>query len=122
LLGIIAFSVSIIIYSFYYQKPFAKFIISLLMLFALLIISNILKNKFEKFFTCFSKNIFSIYIYSWPFQSFALVVLEKLQFGWQITAPIMFVMGICCPLVLITIYKRCKIINCHFFDLILGIR
>lgn len=118
----LAVSAAITLYVLHYQNIFARFTISILMLFTLLGLSCLLKNKMENFFTFFSNNIFSIYIYSWPFQSFVLIVLEKLNISWQISAPIMFVSGICCPLIIITVYKRCKKLNCRFFDLILGIR
>lgn len=115
-------AVAIICYIFFYNSAFARFVISLLMIFCLLSVAFSLKNTGEKAFNYFSKNIFTVYIYSWPFQSVTIMVLEKLGFGWQICAPITFVVGIIAPIAIITIYNHFRKINCRFFDLVLGIR
>ena len=122
LCAVLLFATAIVGYIFFYNNAFARFGIQLLMIFSLLSVAFSLRNKGEKLFGFLSKNTFTVYIYSWPFQSFALIVLEKLGFTWRICAPVMFVTGIVCPLVLVTIYNHFKKINCRFFDLVLGIR
>lgn len=120
--SMILLALSVVGYILFYNNALLRFMISLLMIWCLLGVAYLLRNKFEKTFGFLSKNIFTIYIYSWPFQSITLIVLEKLSFSWEICAPIMFITGILCPIILIGIYKRFKKLNCRFFDLMLGIR
>lgn len=122
LCSVVLLMLAVLGYVFFYNDVLARFTISLLMIFSLLSIAFSLRNKLENIFGFLSKNIFTVYIYSWPFQSVALIVLEKLGLSWEICAPVMFVTGTLCPLILIGTYKRFKKLNSPFFDLVLGIR
>lgn len=97
-------------------------LIGIFMIFALILFAKAISNYNIKFFGFISKNIFTIYIYSWIFQSFTLIVLERLNITWQIISPIMFLVGIALPLLLIYVYNKLKFLNCRFLDLVIGKR
>lgn len=121
-LALVLFSASIGIYILFYRFVFARFLISLLMVAFLFIVAKLIGKKGEGFFTYFGKNVFTIYIYSWPFQSIALMVLEKINLNWRLNVLLAFGVGIVCPILVSVLYNKLKIIHCKFFDLLLGMR
>jgi fucose 4-O-acetylase-like acetyltransferase len=120
--SILPFAISFCLYTYFYNNRLIEISISLLMLFSLFLFAKLIKNKFQKTINLLSKNVFTIYIYSWLFQSITLIVLERLSFPWQFSIPIVFLIGIVCPLIIAIIYNRFKKLNCRFFDLVLGMR
>ena len=92
------------------------------MLLGLILLAKAVGNFGYKGFSFISKNIFTIYIYSWIFQSFTLILLTKLNVSLWVLNIIMFVVGIGFPLFIAFLYKKFKKINCRFFNLCLGIR
>ncbi len=120
--SVLTFALSVCLYTFFYSSIFIKFIISLLMLLSLLVFAKLIKNRFQKSIDLLSQNIFTIYIYSWPFQSITLMIFERFSFPWQFSVTFVFLIGFLCPLFMAIIYKRFKKLNCRFFDLVLGMR
>lgn len=118
--AILLFAVSVV--AFVYNYAALKNLITICMLLSLILIAKALENFFEKGFGFISKNIFTIFIYSWIFQSIALMVLEKLKANYIAMAVVMFIVGILIPLAISYIYKKLKFLNCKFFDLCLGMR
>lgn len=120
IISVLAFAASVTAFIFNYSllKP----IITLCMLIGLLLLAKTIGDKFENIFNFISKNVFTIYIYSWIFQSFVMIVLEKLNAPLLWFAVSMFVVGIGCPLIVLFVYKKFKKLNCKFFDLCLGMR
>ena len=92
------------------------------MLIAVILFAKALGQRGEKLFAFTSKYIFTVYIYSWIFQSFALILLTKLNVNLLVLNITMFVVGILVPLLMAFIYKKLKKLNCKFFDLCLGVR
>ena len=104
------------------NDPRIKIQMPIVMIIGLLFLAKALANFFQNGFNFISKNIFTIYIYSWIFQSFTLIVLTKLKVGLWTLNLTMFVVGMLAPLVIAFIYKKIKKLNCKFFDLCLGVR
>lgn len=69
-----------------------------------------------------SSNNLTIYIYSWPCQAVTMVIASKLGFSWYIMTLNMFVVGITAPILMVLIYKKIKVLNNQFFDLLLGMK
>ena len=69
-----------------------------------------------------SKHNYTIYIYSWMFQSVMMVLCEHLSFPWYLTTICMFVAGLCAPILLILLYEKSLKKPHRFFDLVLGVK
>ena len=121
IISVVFIAVSIALYVFNYSYKI-KSIISILMVLALIFFAKIMGSVLQKQFDFISKNVFTIYIYSWIFQSFAMILLERLNVKLIVMAPIMFVVGIVLPLAIALSYQKAKKLNCKFFDLCLGVR
>ncbi len=122
--GIVAavlFAVSVALYVFKYSYEI-KLAISICMVLALIFLAKSIEGLLQKQFEFISKNVFTIYIYSWIFQSFAMVLLERLDVNLIVMAPTMFIVGIIIPLIIVLIYKNQNKFKCKFFDLCLGVR
>jgi len=120
IISLLAFAASVTAFILNYSS--LKPIITLCMLISLLLLAKAIGNRFENIFNFISQNVFTIYIYSWIFQSFVMIVLEKLKAPLLAFVVAMFVVGIGCPLIVLFIYKKLKKLNCKFFDLCLGVR
>ena len=120
IIAALLFAVSVIV--FIYGYSIFKGIITICMLLGLILLAKAVGNFGYKGFSFISKNIFTIYIYSWIFQSFTLILLTKLNVSLWVLNIIMFVVGIGFPLFIAFLYKKFKKINCRFFNLCLGIR
>ena len=121
IISVVLVAVSIALYVFNYTYKI-KLIISILMVLALILFAKTIGSALQKPFDFVSKNVFTIYIYSWIFQSFTMILLERFNVKLVIMAPIMFVVGIVLPLAIALLYKRYKKLNCKFLDLCLGVR
>lgn len=69
-----------------------------------------------------SRNNLTIYIYSWPFQAVTMVIAGKLEFSWYLTTLSMFAVGMTAPILMVLVYKKFKVLNNQFFDLLIGIK
>lgn len=67
-----------------------------------------------------SRHNFTIYIYSWPFQSVAMVICGMFHFPWYLMTPCMFITGLMAPVAMIYIYEHNRKVQNRFFDLVLG--
>lgn len=121
IISVVFIAVSIVLYIFKYNREI-KLAISILMVLALIFFAKIMGSALRKQFKFISKNVFTIYIYSWIFQSFVMVLLERLNVKLIVVAPTMFVVGVAMPLAIAWLYKKIKKLNCKFFDLCLGVR
>ena len=65
---------------------------------------------------------FTIYIFSWLFQSIVMMFCDKLHFSWMVTFSLMFSAGLLGPMAVIFIYDRLLFLHRHPIRLILGIR
>ena len=120
IIAVILVAVSVV--AFIYNYAVLKGLIAMCMLLSLILMAKAFGNFFETGFSFISKNIFTIYIYSWIFQSFALILLTKLNVNLLVLNITMFVIGVLAPLLIAFIYKKLKKLNCKFFDLCLGVR
>lgn len=120
IIAVLLFAVSVV--AFIYNYAVFKGLIAICMLLGLILIAKALGNTLYKGFNYISQNIFTIYIYSWIFQSFALIVLTKLGVNLLVLNITMFVIGLFIPLLIAFVYKKLKKLNCKFFDLCLGVR
>ncbi len=119
--SIVLAAVSVMLYIFKYSRE-GKMIISICMVLALLLFAKLIGSFLQKQFDFISKNVFVIYICSWIFQSLMMILLEKLHCKLAVMAPMLFVIGIAAPIVIASLYKKTKKLNCKFFDLCLGVR
>ena len=69
-----------------------------------------------------SRNNFTIYIYSWPFQAVIMAICGKLRLEWYFTSVLMFFVGFAGPISVIFIYTKLKSIHNRFFELVLGMK
>ena len=65
--------------AFIFNYTVLKGFVSGSMLIAVILFAKALAQRGEKLFAFTSKHIFTVYIYSWIFQSFALILLTKLN-------------------------------------------
>ena len=77
------------------------------------------KNKSA---TWLSKHNFTIYIYSWLFQSGLMMICDYLGVVWYLETIGMFIIGLVGPIFIIVIYDRIPKIHCKVFDLIIGVK
>lgn len=121
IISAVLFTVSVMLYNFKYNREI-KLAISICMVLALILFAKSIGSFLQKQFEFISRNVFTIYIYSWIFQSFTMVLLEKLDAKLVVMAPTMFVVGITLPLIIALIYKNENKLKCKVFDLCLGVR
>lgn len=69
-----------------------------------------------------SRHNFTIYIYSWLFQSIVMTACNIYGIPWYITSLMMFLTGLAGPVLLITVYEKFTKIHNRVFDLILGVK
>lgn len=82
-------------------------LIALCMTYATFYIGFERREHIGRFTRMVSKNMLSIYLYSWPFQAvMEMVINKRLHAPWPIIFICMFLIGLCGPLVLTGIYKR----------------
>lgn len=108
--------------AFIFNYTVLKGFVSGSMLIAVFLFAKALGKTGEKLFAFTSKHIFTVYIYSWIFQSVVLMALTKLNVSLWILAVAMFIFGLGLPLLVAFIYKKLKKLNCKFLDLCLGVR
>lgn len=69
-----------------------------------------------------SSHNFTIYIFSWLFQSVMMAVCDHFGFSWMVTFCLMFLTGLTGPALVIWIYDKCSFLHHKFFRLVCGIR
>ena len=92
------------------------------MLVACLFLSQLLAEKNFKYVNFLNENVFTFYIWSWPFQAVAEKILSLFSAEWYVYTIVMFFIGAIAPCVIITVYKKLKFINCNFLNYLLGVR
>ncbi len=120
IIAVLLFALSVVAFIFNYN--IFKNLITGCMLLALILFAKSLGKIGEKLFAFTAKHIFTVYIYSWIFQSIVLMALTRLNVSLCILALTMFVLGLGLPLFVAIIYKKLKFLNCKFLDLCLGMR
>ncbi|MCR5381470.1 MAG: acyltransferase family protein [Lentisphaeria bacterium] len=65
---------------------------------------------------------FTIYIFSWLFQSIVMMFCDKLHFAWYLTFMVMFTAGLLGSMVVIFIYEHLPFLHCRPVRLLLGVR
>ena len=115
---VLSVGISITIYCLLPSCLIVDFAIACLMIVGCISLSSI----FQKIFVLswLGKHNYTIYLYSWIFQSFAMFFLQKIGAPWYIALVIMFVIGLGIPIVIIIVYERFNRIRNKFFDLVLG--
>lgn len=111
---------SIVLYRFCYEIKIVMLLSGLIMLLVCCLVAKLIGENATA--SWLSRNNFTIYIYSWPFQSIAMVICDKLTLPWFVMMVVMFGVGLFAPIVMITIYREFKFINNRFFDLVLGVK
>lgn len=76
----------------------------------------------NRFTLWISSHNFTIYIYSWLFQSVFMEICGIFGMPWYITSVIMFIVGFAGPVTVIIIYEKLDKIHNKVFDLILGMK
>lgn len=126
LISVFGIITSVLIFIFtqnrYISKEYFNFIISLLMPFSLWQIATLLKDKRTPLLDFISSNLFTFYIYAWPFQAASQIVCNYFNAQRYILTPVMFLTGIICPSVIIYIYNNCDFLHKRPVKLLLGMR
>lgn len=73
-----------------------------------------------KLATWISNHNFTIYIYSWLFQSVFMLLCDRMGVIWYLETMIMFLVGILGPVCIIKIYEGTPILQCKTVKLIIG--
>lgn len=115
-------AVSIILFLKFHYNAFVMFIESLLMLAACLFLSQLLAEKNFKCVDFLNENVFTFYIWSWPFQAVGEKILDLFSVEWYVYTIVMFFIGVVAPCVIIIVYKKLRFINCNFLNYLLGFR
>ena len=76
----------------------------------------------NKFTVWVSEHNFTIYIYSWLFQSVVMVLCDRFGVPWYVTTFGMFISGLGAPSLMIWIYEKVEIIQNRFLNLVLGMK
>lgn len=76
--------------------------------------------KKSKLATWISEHNFTIYIYSWLFQSVLMLACDHIGLIWYLETMIMFFIGILGPVCIIEIYERVPKLQCKIVKLIIG--
>ena len=69
-----------------------------------------------------SRHNFTIYIYSWLFQSVVMTICGAYGMLWYMTSLLMFLSGFAGPVLMITIYEKFTKVHNRVFDLMLGVK
>ena len=70
----------------------------------------------------FGERAFTVYIYSWPIQAMLeLLVVVVLKWTWPICFAVLFISGMCCPVLIYEIYER-AIPHNKVFDYLIGVK
>lgn len=104
----------------YIRNDISTFVVSMLMIFICYQLAKVIYDS--KIATWISRNNFTIYIYSWPFQAAVMAICEKIGVSWYFTSTLMFLFGFAGPMSIIWIYTKLKLIHNRFFELVLGIK
>lgn len=121
---IIAFALAVWLYRFS-GSAFSRTLSCLLMLYFTLSLSvaitRLSKSRAASFLDYVGRHAFTIFVYSWPMQAVAEMVLTiVLKVRWFVTYPVMFATGLCGPLFLYEFYSR-RMRRNEFFDALLGV-
>ena len=108
--------VSLVLFLKFRHNAPVMFIESILMLVACLFLSQLLAEKNFKYVNFLNENVFTFYIWSWPFQAVAEKILSLFSAEWYVYTIVMFFIGAIAPCVIITVYKKLKFINCNFLN------
>lgn len=110
------------IYNSYIISQFTKLISALCMLQAITLLAEKLSNIGIKALDKIEKNVFTIYLLSWPAQAVGEILLNRIfKCDWYITMVSLFIIGIITPLIIVSIYNKFNLKN-KLFDLVLGIQ
>ena len=102
--------------------PLAKFALALALLWSVWNIAVLIGQKRNRTVHFVVRDSFPVFLYSWPAQAAAGVLLDAMGVYWVVSIGILFVIGIAFPLVLTTCYRRMKFVQCRFFDALFGVR
>lgn len=117
---VVAFTASIVLVKHFYGNKVIMVLVAVLMIFTCWELAELVGQK--KVTEWISKYNFTIYLYSWPFQSVAMVLFDKLDLKWYIMSPCMFAVGLGMPICMILVYEYLKQIHNRCFNLLLGIK
>ena len=120
IIAVLGIVVSIMCVHYYVDIKWTIFLISILMICVCCNIAVFVRNS-EKL-KWVGQNCFTIYLYSWPFQSVMMVMVQRLGFNLLLTTVSMFVIGLMGPILLLIIYKKQRIVRNRILDLLVGIR
>ena len=112
--------ISMVFTEFAYKYRTVGMVIGLLMVSVCVMLSRIIGET--KISDWISQHNYTIYIFSWFFQSVAMVVCEHIHMGWEPLFIIMFSVGLLGPTLVILIREKIPSLNRKWVDLVLGMR
>lgn len=113
-------AVSVLLFHWFYDVKAAMLLMAIIMISVSWQVAAFIGEN--SFFRWLSGNNLTIYIYSWPFQAVIMVIAGKLGFSWYLMALSMFIVGMTAPVLMVLVYKKFKVLNNRFFDLLIGMK
>ena len=119
--GVIATGISIVIYNYYGNKNIITgLIVAVLMVAVCWIVATIIDEN--EIITWVSSHNFTMYIFSWFFQSVVMVICGRIGYHWILTFFVMFAAGVVGPVLVIMIYEKLPFLHIRFVNLICGMK
>lgn len=106
----------------YCVNPFINFAVAMLLVWCVWNMAVLLGRKQYGLVRFLVRDAFTVFVYSWPAQAVADVILRRLGINWVTAIGILFVTGFVFPLLLAGLYRRFQIVHCGFLDVLLGVR
>lgn len=98
----------------------ADCVIALLMFFSLWKLGNIVGDR--RIIRWLSMHNFTMFLYSWPFQAVVMDIGNHMGIAWQTVSALMFFVGLCGPVILVTLFERRTQTKSQLPALLLGLK
>ena len=103
-----------------YSNKVLGLIVGIVMILACVAASSYIKKL--KCVEWISNHNFTIYIFSWLFQSVAMIVCDNFNLNWILTFFIMFSVGVIGPVCIIWVHEHIRLLQKRWIKVLLGVR
>lgn len=117
---LIGTAISIIIFRYIKNTEVVKLILSIIMITVCWQLADLICNCSAV--QWLGQHNYTVYIYSWLFQSIAMIVCDYKHLPWQGTLIVMFCVGLVFRIILIKFYEKLTFLHCRFCDLMIGMK
>lgn len=101
--------------------PFANFFVAMGLIWIVWNLAVLVGQRKSRIVDFLVRDSFTVYLYGWPAQAVADVILRRLGVNWLAIIPVLFVVGFAFPLALANGYRRWKVFHCRFLDYLFGV-